>query len=332
MKAKRIIQKTCLSLMLMMAMLFAMNVAVAAADVTFSDMKQTDATKSTATVSWTSTASGYYVYVDEQFVKEQTGTSYKVSGMAAGSSSEVAVIGYSEKPEVDPATVYNMAMQGIYSGFRIKVFSTPGKPGNVANAKYNDTFNWNPLTSNAVKVGWSINAKDKYYADGWQVVISTVDGKKKLKTLTVKGVESSVVSTSFNLKSVKNKGFSMKVRGYIVLNGQKKYGVWSGTKVVIPQVKSSAKLTAKNRSVKLSWKKVSNAVKYEVYVCKDTTVSNPKFKKVKTLGKNVTSYTLKKVPLYKRYGLYVKAIVKYGKKTYKTNAAMGYHSVYFYRR
>ncbi|HCT92882.1 MAG TPA: hypothetical protein DF613_16100 [Lachnospiraceae bacterium] len=330
MKAKKIIQRSCFTLMLMMAMLFAMSIAVSAETVPVTGLTQTGATKSTATVKWDASASGYLVYVNGQFVTRQTGTSYKVSGLAAGNRAEVVIIGYNnETLEADEASIYNFAMQGVYgTGIAIYAYSTPGKPGNVANSSSSTTFDWNPKSSNAVKVGWTLNAKDTYAADGWQVVVSTVDGKKKLKTLTVAGTNSRTVSTSFNIKSVKNRGFSVKVRGYITLNSKNQYGVWSASKVVIPQAATNMKLSSKNRSATIKWKKIANATKYEVYLCKDASVSNPKFKKVKTLSAGKTSYTISKIPLYKRYGIYVKAVVKYGKKSYKSVAAY-YDTAYF---
>lgn len=197
----------------------------------------------------------------------------------------------------------------------------------MANAKYEDTFDWRPSAGNDVKIGWTMNKNDQYYADGWQVVISTVDAKKKLKTINVSGVRNSVINTTFNIKSVKNKGFSVKVRGYIQLdNGSKKYGAWSDKKVVIPQAKTSVSRKS-NSSVTVKWSKISKATKYEIYVCKDVNVSNPKFKKVATV-KNKTSYVIKNIKSYQTYGVYVKAVVKYGKKTYKSSIA-GYHSFRF---
>lgn len=324
MKTQKIIQRSCLTLMLMMAMLFAMSITVSAQTVTVTGLAQTDATKSTATVSWSPSASGYLVWVDGQYKGQQTETSYTVSGMAAGKYAEVVVIGYNESIDADLDSLYSAAK---YYNLYIYAYSTPGKPGNVANTKYNDTFNWNPMISNEVTVGWSINAKDTYYANGWQVLISTVDGKKKITTINEKGVQKAVVTTSFNKSAVKNKGFSIKVRGYLTLsNGKKKYGEWSASKVIIPQAKTKIK-KGKSNSVKFSWTKIANATKYEVYVCKNTSVSNPKFKKVKTLSKKTTSYTLSKMKMYQRYGVYIKAVVKYGKKTYKSAVSGGYHEV-----
>lgn len=328
MKQAKVMKKSCLALMLMMVMLFAMSITASAETVAVTGLTQTDATKTGGTVSWNPSASAYLVYVNGQLVSQQAETSYTVSGMVAGGYAEFVVVGYNEPLEADAATIYANVLNGQYGyGVATYVYSTPGKPKNVANAKYSDTFDWRPNTGNDVTIGWSINNNDQYYATGWQVVISTVDAKKKLKTLDVAGVKSSVVNTEFNIKSVKNKGFSVKVRGYIQLaNGSKKYGAWSDKKVVIPQAKTTVRKKS-NSSVTVKWNKIAKATKYEIYVCKNTSVSNPKFKKVATV-KNKTSYVIKNIKSYQTYGVYVRAVVKYGKKTYKSSIA-GSHTFRF---
>lgn len=326
MKQVKIFKKSCLTLMLMLVMLFAMSITASAETVAVTGLTQTDATKTGATVSWNPSAQGYLVYVNGQLVSQQAETSYKLS-LVTGGRAAVIVIGYNEPLEADAATIYNNAMQGAY-GYDVGLYAyaVPGKPGNVANADYEATYDWRPNVDNDVKIGWTCNKNDQYPADGWEAQISTVDGKKKLKTLKVSGVESATINTTFNLKSVKNKGFSVKVRGYIQLdNGKKKYGAWSAKKVVIPQAKTSVTKKS-NSSVTVKWGKITNATKYDVYVCKDVNVSNPKFKKVATV--KGTSYVIKNIKTYQKYGVYVRAQVKYGKKTYKS-AVAGYHSFMF---
>lgn len=329
MNKKGIVKRSCLALMLMMVMLFAMSITASAETVAVTGLTQTDAAKTSATVSWNSSASAYLVYVNGSLVAKQTATTYKLSNMVAGTYAEVVVIGYNEPLEADAATIYNNAAQGAYGyGIVTYAYSTPGKPSDVANADYSDTFSWRPKQSNSVKVGWVLNKNATYYPDGWQVVVSTVNGKKKLKTKNVAGVRDTVISTTFNIKAVKNTGFSVKVRGYIKVNGKKKYGTWSATKVVIPQAKTSIKMNGSSNSAKISWTKIANATKYEVYVCKNVNASNPKFKKVKTLSKSKTSYTLTNMKVYQHYGVYIKATVKYGKKTYKSSIT-SYDELYF---
>lgn len=336
MKQVKMFKKSCLTLMLMLVMLFAMSITASAETVGVTGLTQTDATKTSATVQWNPSASAYLVYVcdvksngsvEVLSINQQVETSYTVTGLVAGNYVDVLVIGYNEPLEADTTTIFNNALQGAY-GYSITVgaYAVPGKPQEVANADYRDTFDWRPNSGNDVKIGWSCNKNDRYYADGWEAQISTVDGKKKLKTLKVAGVKSTVINTTFNLKSVKNKGFSVKVRGYIQLdNGAKKYGAWSSKKVVIPQAKTTIKKKS-NTSVTVKWSKITNATKYEVYVCKDVNVSNPKFKKVATV--KGTSYVIKNIKSYQTYGVYVKAVVKYGKKTYKSSIA-GSHTFKF---
>lgn len=326
MKEVKMFKKSCLTLIAMLVMLFAMSITASAETVGVTGLTQTDATKTGATVSWNPSASAYLVYVNGQLVSQQAETSYTV-GLVTGGAAEVVVIGYNEPLEADAATIYNNAAQGAY-GYGIVTYAcaVPGKPGNVANADYVDTFDWRPNVDNDVKIGWTCNKNDQYYADGWEAAISTVDGKKKIKTLKVSGVRSTTINTTFSNKAIKNKGFSVKVRGYIQLdNGKKYYGAWSSKKVVIPQAKTSVKKKT-NSSVTVKWGKIAKATKYEVYVCKDVNVSNPKFKKVATV--KGTSYVIKNIKTYQKYGVYIKAVTKYGKKTYKSSIA-GYHSFQF---
>lgn len=301
-------------------------------------MTQTDATKSSATVAWPATSAVYYVYKEGAYLGMTAEPTYKVTGLIAGSLQEIEVVGYADA-SADPNALYAQVMNElaatgtttleVVAGYAC---ATPGKPENVANAKYNDTYSWFPSQDNNVTVGWTMNKNDKYYADGWQVEIKSVDAKKKLKTYNVEGSEytQGIYSKTFKLKAVNNTGFSVKVRGYIkVDNGKKKYGAWSGKKVVIPQAKVKTKKKT-NSSMTVSWTKIKNATKYEVYLCKNADASGAKYKKVATLGKDKTSYVVKNMKVNQKYGVWIKATVKYGKKTYKSSLS-GYNTFWFTR-
>ncbi|MDE5966121.1 MAG: fibronectin type III domain-containing protein [Lachnospiraceae bacterium] len=344
-------RKHVMAFTLMLVMMFAMTVMASAERVPVDSttdegtlsgmldlygMTQTDATKSSATVSWPATSPVYYVYKGGVYQGVTAETTFKVTGLIAGSLQEIEVIGYVDA-SADPNALYAQLLNelqttgdttmNVVAGYAV---ATPGKPENVASAKYSDTYNWFPSQNNSVTIGWTMNKNDQYYADGWKVEIKTVDGKKKLKTYNVAGSEytQGLYSKTFKLKAVNNTGFSVKVQGYVFMsNGAKKYGTWSGKKVVIPQAKVKTKKKT-NSSMTVSWTKIKNATKYEVYLCKNADASNPKYKKVATLGKNKTSYVVKNMKTYQKYGVWIKATVKYGKKTYKS-ALSGYNTFWF---
>jgi len=64
-------------------------------------------------------------------------------------------------------------------------------------------------------------------------------------------------------------------------------------------------------SVKISWKKVAGATKYEIY---RSSSKNSKYKKVKTVKSKRTSYTDKGLTKGKKYYYKVKVVQKVGKK------------------
>lgn len=301
-------------------------------------MMQTDATKSTATVSWPATSPVYYIYKNGVSQGVTAETTFKLTGLIAGSMPEVVIIGYADA-SADPNALYAQLLNELQAtgtttlsvvvGYPV---ATPGKPEDVANAKYQDTYSWFPSQDNNITIGWLMNKNDQYYADGWQVEIKSVDGKKKLKTYDVAGSEytKGLYNKTFKLKAVNNTGFSVKVRGYVKMSdGAKKYGTWSGKKVVIPQAKVKTKKKT-NSSMTVSWTKIKNATKYEVYLCKNADASKPSYKKVATLGKSKTSYVVKNMKVNQKYGVWIKATVKYGKKTYKS-ALSGYNTFWFTR-
>lgn len=78
--------------------------------------------------------------------------------------------------------------------------------------------------------------------------------------------------------------------------GKKFYGKCSSMKTIVPQANSKTVYVGK-KSVKLSWTKVKNAVSYTIYERTNSSSNGSaiKGKKLKTVGKNVTSCTLKNI-------------------------------------
>lgn len=275
------------------------------------EVTQTDATNNSVSLSWTAAAgaTGYNVVNTDTDATTFVDTSSTTITTSAGAWDTYRI--YSVKKASTGYTATSSSSAYVYT------YSAPGKVINLASVDDNN-LTWQPTKNNKVTVGWDKNENDEYTADGYQVQISTVNGKKKLKTYTI--TSKYTTSKTFNLKKVKNTGFKVRVRGYVNINGKKCYGAWTSKKTVIPQANISIEQTGKT-SVKVSWSKVSNATGYTIYYCKNTSASNPVWKKAATVGKNTTSYTVKNLTNKKSAGFYVIPTVKVGGKKYKATAA-----------
>lgn len=275
-------------------------------------LKQKTAGKDSVTITWKAAtgATGYRVYNADQskVLADTKATSVKLSA-ATGSSNTYYVYPYRSAAGKD--------FEGMASVID-NACTTPGKPENVASAIAGN-LKWNASRSNQVTIYWDRNEADEYDCDGFQVELTSVDGKKKLATYNV-GKYS--LYKSFTLSSVKNKGFGVRVRGYVKLSDKKCYGAWSSRRVVIPE--AAMKIKSKTAStMTISWTKVSKASKYEIYVCKDYTAAasvKEDFKKVGTVSGSKTTYTVKGLKSNQYAAVYVIPVVKAGSKSYKASA------------
>jgi hypothetical protein len=284
----------------------AVQIVTSPSRVTSSSIKQVKATSENVTVKWNAAkgATGYIVYLNDKKVKTVT-TANAVITATAGSINSVKII-----PIRISAAGYK-AKGGHSEAYDI--YAAPAKPVKLASFKANN-LTWHPTLSKNITVGWSNSSLNKYQVSGYQVQIYSVDGKKKIKTYnTTKG---QVKLTGSLANSVKNKGFKIRVRGYIKVNGKKQYGAWTSLKTVIPQAKISLNRTG-NKKLTVKWKKIKNVQKYYIYVCKDINAKNPKWKKVATVGSNKTSYVIKNCKVGKYNAVYVIPEVKVGGKKYK---------------
>ncbi|MCM1272099.1 MAG: fibronectin type III domain-containing protein [Clostridium sp.] len=286
-------------------------------------VKELKATTSGVTLKWSkvSGATGYVVYRDNKKVASTKNTNVTIK----------QTVGTSQYYKV-----YAVRKVGSYTATSSNYASTyadavPAKPVYVANEAQGNV-KWNPDT-NQVTLYADKNTKDKT-CDGFQFVIYSANGKKKLKTITT---DSAYTYARFTLKAVKNKGFSVKVRGYANINGKKCWGAWSARKVVVPQCKLSADLIDNTNTAKIKWAKVSGATKYYVYVAKNLSssynLSSSKFKKVATVSSKTTSYNVTGLQSSTYLCAYVIPAVKVGSKTYKgvksTYYSWRYYSYYY---
>jgi hypothetical protein len=279
------------------------RVVTAPSRVDASSIRQTNASAKTVTVKWNASkgATGYVVYVNDKKVKIVKRTKAYVS-VKSGSTNSIKI----RPVRVSPSGY--MAVGGHSEAYDI--YAAPAKPVNVASFK-DHNFTWYPTMSNKVMVGWTNNSVNTYEPDGYQVQIYSVTGKKKLKTYYVKNT-----SRKFNISSVKNKGFKIKVRGYITIRGKKYYGAWSDMKTVVPQAHISLTRTDSDQ-LTVSWKKVTNAERYYIYICKDIKAKKPVWKRVAVVNNHVRSYAINGCSVGKYNAVYVIPEIKIGSKRYK---------------
>lgn len=271
-----------------------------------SSIKQTKATSKSISLKWSSVrgANQYILYVNDK----KAGTFKKTSATV----------------KVKEGSVNNIRITPVRkssAGFEAKgghaeaydYYAAPGKPVQVASFKKNN-FTWYPTVNNKVMIGWNKSSSDKYEPTGYQIQIYSLKNKK-LKTYYT-----SKTKKTFDIAAVKNKGFKVRVRGYITLKGKKTkyYGAWSDFKVVIPQAKAKIQRTDQT-TVTVKWNKVENAKRYYIYACNDVTASKPKWKKVAVVSAKTRSYSYDNCIIGKATGIYVIPEVKVGKKSYKAS-------------
>jgi hypothetical protein len=88
-----------------------------------------------------------------------------------------------------------------------------------------------------------------------------------------------------------NQIYKLKVRAVSSFDGRKTYGAWK-TYTVVPQPVQNTPKVMLDGSVKVTWKKVKGATKYIVY---GSTKPDKGYKKIKSVGKDETSYRVKKI-------------------------------------
>lgn len=296
-------------------------------------VKQIDATANSVTISWTCPnsqyAESYVIYVGESNSPYATVasnvTSCTISGLSAGQHYAVDV-GF-----VNEGSLYYLdTKDNTWTYVRTAPKKLDSKAMNLT---------WD--NNDKIKLEYydeSLYATSNYsaekYLDGIEMEVKTVKGKKwktktaaTQKTVYATSVEDLIDSFSFKApSSLKNKGMQYRIRTYITLdNGKKVYSDWTSTKVFIPQAKVTKLTKMGTDKIKVSWKKVSGAKSYTVY---KTTNSGKKYKKVKTVSANTTSYTVSGFKKGSKYGVAIVANkVKVGKKNYNSTK-----SYYTYRR
>ena len=251
----------------------------------------TDATETSISVSWDAVAGAtqyqvmYYPYgSDPKLAKVTTvkTTSATISGLSTNTNYAVYVC----SQRVDGSYVEAVALG---RGFG----SLPTLPTKTTKLKCTYA---NPLTT----IGEAdFSVTNSASADGYQYEIYKYNGKKPILTGTS-------VYNEFTVKNAKIKArqfYKIRVRAYIMKsNGELKYGGWSDEIYFSRCNYKDVKAKLVKGKVKVSWKKVSGATGYTVYL---STKSNSGYKKVGTTKK--TSLVIKKkLKDYKNY--YVRVV------------------------
>ena len=190
-------------------------------------------------------------------------------------------------------------------------YSSPKRPKRVAAFRYNNLL-WQPTESNTVTIGWTKAAGDKYDPTGYQMEVYSLEGRRLNLYYSTK------TKLSINIPSVENKGFKVRVRAYVKINGKKYFGKWTDMQTVIPQAKISMKRTGRN-SVEINWESVENVTKYHVYACNDIKAEKPEWYEVATVGAGTNSYEYNNCIEGKYTAMYVIPEVQVGKNTYKAS-------------
>lgn len=267
-----------------------------------------NATETSITVGWGAVegATSYELLIYDD--KEENGitvvsesTSATVTGLKKNTKYTVKI--FAQKS--NSSNTYIAEVPSYNYGYRSSIPTLPTKVTGV-DCEY---FDMSVKTGNA-RLVWDKNN----VADGYQYEIYKYDGKKALITGSDKYADITVKNSKLKARQV----YKIRVRAYVnKSNGKKEYGKWSSYEYFCRMAGAdvSMKKSGTNK-IKTSWKKVTGATSYTVYLgSKNSYSSNIKYKKITTTTK--TSYTIK-TKLKKDNYYYLRIIPNYkkGKTTY----------------
>ena len=243
-------------------------------------------------------ADGYEVYCaassnsSYNIVKDTTDTTYNHQNLTIGNTYYYKIRSYKkvgeERHYSDFSTVNSQTL-------------TIPKPTNVKASSAGAT---------AIKISWNKVSK----VSGYAIFRSnTKNGKyKEIKTVNAK-------KTSYSNKNLtKGKTYYFKVKAYMLVNGSKIYSDSSDAakyKAALSKPSGIAARKVNSSSIKISWKKVAGAMKYEIY---SSTSKKGSYKKIDTVSSKKSSYISKNLEKGKTYYYKIKAVQKIGKKTYRS--------------
>ncbi len=277
------------------------------------NLKQTKATESTITLSWTKSAgaTGYQVCKwvnDKEVVLGTTSkTTFTVKNLNNKKEITYPIYVKARKKGANFTAVHYSKYYSSYAFIsHYNLVLQPKKPAKpVVSTYYHNT---DEIYIRSVSIP---------YGEEYQYEAYNSNGKK---------IFSDTTTYSVYIKKITAKQFyKIRVRAKTYVNGKALYSKWSDYNYVSNCIKLSLKRSGSN--IKINWEKCKGATSYTVYA---STVIDMKYKKVATLGKNSSSYTLKKfngksLSKNKTYYIYVVANKKVGNTTYKSGATYAYY-------
>lgn len=283
-------------------MMMAIAVCFTSTKVYAASITQTSQTKDSVTINWEA-----YRNATEYSVQIGTDrTTRDASVPVVLSANQTSYTFNSLKPGTEYYVKVNYKYQGysqIHEGYYTECIKTlPGKVTGLKQTKWwyyaeSVDFEWIPQTG----------------VDGYIYIVK--DNKNKsVANKTVGGY-----SKSGSCRTKNTKVYSVTVQAFSDINGKRYYGDVSDKAYLFTQPMCNAKKTKVTGSkLKITWDKVSGVTGYDVYV---STKEKSGYKKVKSLSKTKSSYTLskfkgKKISSKKSYYVYIVGKKKVGKTTY----------------
>lgn len=248
-------------------------------------------TETSGTISWkkVAKAKGYQVYLysssKEEWVKKATVStnSYKLTGLTGATSYKIKIRAYT--------TVSDKNIYGDYSS-NVSFCTKPAKVTSVSvkSEETSGTISWKKVSK----------------AKGYEVYLYSASKEEWIKKATVS-------TNSYKLTGLTGAtSYKIKVRAYTTASDKKIYGDYSSNVSFYtkPAKVTSVSVKAAETSGAISWKKVSKATGYQVYLYSSST--NEWVKKA-TVSTN--SYTLTGLSKLKDYKIKVRAYVKTSSST-----------------
>lgn len=264
---------------------------------------QIGATATGMTLKWNavSGANGYAVYIaangssSSKYLDTVKTNTVTITNLKPGQTYSVQVY----PVRTSSANYVASASYGYSSKYGLKTL-----PSKVKNLDI--TYYWSSIKE--VKAVWG-----DANADGYQVQVYTYNGKKPIKTY-------STTSECAFMKNITQKTFyKFRVRGYVTIGTDKKYGTWSDYMEFSQPVKCTAKTgQIKSKVISMSWTKMKGAKNYTVYMSTSLNSGYKKIATTKSTKLKVSKFKKKALKWNKNYYFYVVANRKSGKKTIKS--------------
>lgn len=257
-------------------------------------VKSSDAKSVTLTWTRSSEVNGYYVYRKVGGVPKRVATitnpattTYKINNLGSATTYSFTVVGYKR---IGSATLMS-SYSWINATTRLAAVSG---------------FKAASQSTSSIKLAWSKVSG----ATGYEVYRQS--GSKWVKVATVKS------NTYTNSKLKVGTAYTYRIRAYKTVGKTNVYSyAWTTLKTATKTATPALTVKGASKSVKISWKKVSGASGYEVFM---STSKNGTYKKIATLSSSKSSYT--KTGLKKGSSCYIRV------RTYKTVGGKKIYSGY----